>query len=73
MTAGRRREKGLPHAMPFHSTETEEEAEALIVLHCRLGIVGGKRRYVVRRDWEDDDILEAMRSAARQFGLLPND
>lgn len=62
----------MPNAMPFHSTETVEEAEGLIVTYCRLGLVGGRRRYVVRVDWPEDDILGAMASAARQFGLEPD-
>lgn len=57
--------------MPFHSTETRDEAESLVVRYCRLGIKSGE--YFISRDWPAGDILAAMRSAARQFGLEPSE
>ena len=56
--------------MPFHSTETEEDARGLIVLYCKLSYDG---RYKIRADWPSQDILAAMSSACRQFGLEPQD
>ena len=57
--------------MPFHSTKTEQEAKELIVLHCILGLIGGKQEYCVRPTWEEGDIMSAMRTAAVAFGLEP--
>ena len=53
--------------MPFHSVETEDEAKNLITLYCRLNRTDS--RHMITRDWDSDDILAAMRSAARQFQL----
>jgi hypothetical protein len=61
----------LKHAIPFHSVETEEEAESLIVTCCPLGLIGNRREYVVRRTWSTDDYLSAIRAAAEQFGIEP--
>ncbi len=54
--------------MPFHSVKTEEEAESLITLYCRLNFDG---RMMIKQEWDDQDIIRAMQSAAKQFGLKP--
>lgn len=53
-------------AMPFHSVETEEEADELVTLYCRQSYAGES---VVTADWSSGDILAAMKSATSQFGL----
>jgi hypothetical protein len=49
--------------MPCYSTDTEEEAERLLI-NCRLDYDGFHR---VTVDWKDGDILAAMDSAVRQL------
>jgi hypothetical protein len=54
--------------MPFHSTETEEEALELVVSYCRMGYDGC---YRITQEWSSQDIITAMRKAAERFGLEP--
>lgn len=53
--------------MPFHSTQTQEEADALVRKHAMYKY-GEMRIY---KTWPDQDIMLAMEHAQKQFDLIP--
>lgn len=61
--------------MPFHSVMLDWQARLLLEEWCLIRWFDEDGsytpRYVVNRDWEDGDIMAAMRSARIQLNLTP--
>lgn len=53
--------------MPFHTVDSEEEAESLIVLFCAYNSM--RKCYQIRASWNDQDIEGAIAEARRHFRL----
>lgn len=53
--------------MPFHTVDTEVEAERLLEAYCAYNSV--RKCYQIRAAWKDQDIRSALAEVRRHFRL----